>query len=240
MKKLLLAGTIMGALAIPAYADVIDPLQGVCGACVEVGGNRTPITQAQADTEFGFRIDPSQQVNILKLVFLVPVTISAPPTISLDELNVNTLAVTQALSATAGGTWTLAGGQTLSQFLGLGNVTPNNPFNAFQVGVDTSVTAFNVYTVNVDTSLLGALCSCNTPADEFKLLTTFAAAGVDIVAFANTAGGEVATAPSGQLQITTNAAVPGPVAGAGLPGLVGGCMTLLGLGRLRRKRNLTA
>jgi hypothetical protein len=170
----------------------------------------------------------------------VPVTLSAPPTISLDELNPNTLAVTQALSATAGGTWTLASGLSLSQFLGLGSVTPNNPFNAFQVGADTSVTAFNVYTANVDISGLGTICNCNTPSDEFKLLTQFAAnAGVDvdIVGFASTANGMVATAPSGQLQVSPAAVgVPGPLVGAGLPGLVTALIGLVGLGRYRRKR----
>jgi hypothetical protein len=38
-------------------------------------------------------------------------------------------------------------------------------------------------------------------------------------------------------QITTFSAVPGPIVGAGVPGLVTGCLTLLGLGRWRRKRN---
>lgn len=31
-------------------------------------------------------------------------------------------------------------------------------------------------------------------------------------------------------------AVPGPIVGAGLPGLIAGCMTLLGLGKYRRRR----
>jgi hypothetical protein len=33
--------------------------------------------------------------------------------------------------------------------------------------------------------------------------------------------------------------VPGPIAGAGLPGLVGGCLAMLGLGKYRRRRNGT-
>jgi opacity protein-like surface antigen len=33
-------------------------------------------------------------------------------------------------------------------------------------------------------------------------------------------------------------AVPGPIVGAGLPGLIAACMTLIGLGRYRRRRNL--
>jgi hypothetical protein len=34
------------------------------------------------------------------------------------------------------------------------------------------------------------------------------------------------------------AAVPGPIVGAGIPGLIAGCMALVGLGRLRRKRTV--
>jgi hypothetical protein len=34
------------------------------------------------------------------------------------------------------------------------------------------------------------------------------------------------------------AAVPGPIVGAGVPGLIAGCMALVGLGRLRRKRTV--
>jgi hypothetical protein len=36
---------------------------------------------------------------------------------------------------------------------------------------------------------------------------------------------------------TQFSSVPGPIVGAGLPGLMAGCMTLLGLGRWRRKRS---
>jgi hypothetical protein len=32
------------------------------------------------------------------------------------------------------------------------------------------------------------------------------------------------------------AVVPGPMLGAGIPGLIAGCLALVGLGRLRRKR----
>jgi hypothetical protein len=239
MKKLLLGATALSLVWMgSAKADTfIDPLQGVCsGACID-NGQFTPIVQAQADTQFGFRIDPAGQIDSLKLVFLVPNTITAPATISLDELNPTTLAVTAALSATSAGTWTSASGLTLSQFLGLGSITPSNPFSAFQVGADTGVSAFNVFTVDVNTSSLGTICNCDTPGDRFKLLSLFAAAGVDIVGFATLPGGSiVGTAPSGQLQISTASAVPGPVVGAGLPGLIAACVTLIGLAKRRRNK----
>jgi len=40
--------------------------------------------------------------------------------------------------------------------------------------------------------------------------------------------------------VVVPAAVPGPIAGAGLPGLIGACAGLFGLNRWRRKRRVTA
>jgi hypothetical protein len=229
--------------AAPARADIVlDPLQGVCGGTCVDNGQFTPITQTQADTEFGFRIDPAATIDNLELVFLVPTTQSAPATISLQEVSATDPSVLiggQLLAVAHAGTFTAASGN-LGSFLGL-SASPNNPFSAFQVGADASTTGFTVYTVNINTSSLGTICNCNTPADEFKLLTQFSTAAgagdVDIVAFATLADGSViATAPSGQLQVTPfAAAVPGPMIGTGLPGVIS-ALILWGFHKRRRNR----
>jgi hypothetical protein len=245
MKYLMITAAALLLAAGPAMADVVvdDPLQGVCGSTCVDGGQFTPITQTQADTEFGFRIDPAATIDNLELVFLVPTTQSAPATISLQEVSANNPSVLiggQLLAVAHAGTFTAASG-TLQNFLGISGATPNNPFNAFQVGADASVTGFTVYTVNINTASLGTICNCSTPADEFKLLTQFSTAAgagdVDVVAFATKADGSVvATAPSGQLQVTPfAAAVPGPMIGTGLPGVIS-ALILWGFHKRRRNR----
>jgi len=57
--------------------------------------------------------------------------------------------------------------------------------------------------------------------------------GIDDAAFNLNGGSGVGF--NSNVQITTNSAVPGPIAGAGIPGLVAACVTLFGLHRRRRK-----
>jgi hypothetical protein len=49
--------------------------------------------------------------------------------------------------------------------------------------------------------------------------------------------GTVSTALSGDLQVTSAAAVPGPIAGAGLPGLLASLFGLWLLARSRKQRS---
>ena len=39
-----------------------------------------------------------------------------------------------------------------------------------------------------------------------------------------------------RIDVAAAVAVPGPIVGAGIPGLITACMTMLGLGRYRRKQ----
>jgi hypothetical protein len=50
-------------------------------------------------------------------------------------------------------------------------------------------------------------------------------------------GGTISDYEHYRIDVASSVAVPGPIVGAGLPGVVAGCMTLLGLGRWRRKRS---
>jgi hypothetical protein len=107
------------------------------------------------------------------------------------------------------GQWTLASGQDLAAFLGYPNSSPANPFNAFQVGVNTAVTAFNVFTLDIGNLTLNGLSS--PLADAFFASGGTVPNGVDIVAFLlGTPDGTVSTAPSGQLQVTQLSTVPLP------------------------------
>jgi hypothetical protein len=61
------------------------------------------------------------------------------------------------------------------------------------------------------------------------------ALGDQIIFFARITGAN--DGPDSFFLVPNVAAVPGPIAGAGLPGLVAACMTLFGLGRYRRRRH---
>ena len=68
--------------------------------------------------------------------------------------------------------------------------------------------------------------------DLFNGLQIFAAADILLAA-----GGTGVVGASGVLTVTPFA-VPGPIAGAGIPGLIAACLGMLGLGTWRRRRQL--
>jgi hypothetical protein len=235
------------AMAGPVKADMLDPLLGQCLAgCVD-NGTATPITQTQAQTEFGFSISPPNQSGDLKLVFLVPnTTITAPVVTNLSGpgqgfSGPGGTGLVSGIQFTTGDLTTYLQNANPVMFGGLAGTSPPNPFNAFSTpdgNIGIPVAGFSVYAIDagVFTGLLGP---SNTTIDQFRDNGALPI-GTEIVAFLNrgTANNPdwVSTAQSGQLQITTNAAVPGPIVGAGIPGLVTACLGLLGLNRQRRRR----
>jgi hypothetical protein len=230
MKKLLLAAVALAASTTFASAVTVDdPLQGVCiGTTCTDNGSFTPITLAQQTGLWGFRAEapgagnPSGELN---LYFLIPNNELAGfvmPTISGSANQ----AVLQA------GLFTAANG-TFQSYTGLSG-NPNNPFDSIQGPsslFDPGVTGFAVY--KADAGFFSNICNCATPVDQFSLSAALPL-GSSILGILQIPGdGNIFTAPSGQLL-----SVPGPAAGAGIPGVIAGCIALVGLARRRFKRTV--
>lgn len=223
MKRLLPALLAAGCLLVgtSAWADLLDPLHGeVCSsggaACNTDNGSFGPIQLTGGNLNFGWSYSGPAGNNTgnLEIVVLAPVNDGfVSPSFTGTNLSMPSL-------ANFVGTWTSG---DLATFLGLQPSTPSNPFSAFQVGLDSSVTGFNVFTLDIP-GILTLAQQGSTLADFFTANGGNILSGVDLVAFlTNTPGGTIATAPSGQLQVTQFAEtpIPGAVFMFG-PALLGG------------------
>jgi len=233
MMKMKRTGALLAPLAVAGFvaattnvghADILDdPLHGTCAGCVDNGTNTPLVSQP-----FSFSVSPGPQTGTLLIEVLEPTAeqvAGANPSI------------------TTGGTTTTAtlhsgefNSGDLATFLGI-SASPNNPIGGFGAG---GVTSYSVYQVNLGTQTLtanGSTCQAGPPASAGvvtgcnPLLTISSLPNFSyIVGFLEQPGGNIATALSGALL------VPGPVVGAGLPGLIAACGGLLALARRRRQR----
>jgi hypothetical protein len=256
MKKLLLATVFALGLVNTASADSIvpfdDPLHGmVCnatgGGCSNLdNGTFAPITFGPNVT-FAFDTSGQAQTGDLRLLFLIPDN-EVPgtlPTINSTSISGGSAMVT---ALRAGVDWTGPAGSKLGDFIGsapFNNGSPPNTFSAIfpsSQALDVGETGFFVFTIDVGLVTLAA--NSDTSTSVFFSPAGGLPVGTSILAVLNTdvAGGSgngiINTASSGQLLVQPTAAVPGPIVGAGLPGLVAACAGLLALGRRRRRQQL--
>jgi len=256
-KKTILVATTLFAGLVGYTSAAQAVLHGFCAGCSEqtIGGDDVTVLGQGGVTNFGFNSSPATSGN-LQLKFLIP-----------DSF---TLAQVQAFAAGVSVTGTSSSGLSLfsttpwtggfleTDYLGntLANGAPKNPLDAWLGATQTlQASADGYYVLTANMGSYNLVTPGQGPSgDLFSLSPAFFPAGGLIAGNLFTPDGVVSTAQSSALFFggpnsgpfctepsgCTPQQVPGPIVGAGLPGLIAGCLTLLGLGRWRRKRQAAA
>src|SRR5262249_10412004 len=252
MKRVLLATAALVLLWGTGQAKretiLLDPLHGtVCSGsgtgcnATEVGGVVPGQFGFGNGGTFGFNSSPPGATGDLTVAVLIPdnVLFTLPTITGTGLPGQNTL-----LAAGGGADWLNTSQLDLAQFIfGVNaNSSPANPQSAFSGpshGLDPGLTGFFVFTADAGIFGLPGLNGQNaSTTPDFFSLSSGLPAGSTVVGFmTQTDGSIISTAPSGQIQVQ---AVPGPIVGAGLPGLISACLGMFGLNRYRRKRQLAA
>jgi hypothetical protein len=220
-----LVGTVAFFALVPTggYADT---LHGYCAPattqCIDNGTNSP--TSINPPSNFGFTTSPGPASGDLKIDVLVPNNEAKPSSFALT----GTVSATATLfSATP---WTSG---MLDAYLGI-SASPANPIGAYlpsTQALDPGATGFFVFQADLGTL---TLLSPSTPnVSPLENISPGLPLASYIVGFFSETGGIQATANSGAIFETR--AVPGPIVGAGLPGLIAACCGLLALARRRRQ-----
>jgi len=247
MRKMLLAVTAIAALTAPqlARAAIIeDPLHGLActgTTCVNTDNSSfAPFT----GTSFGFTISPGPATGTLDLVVGVPTNEINTGTFNLPGLTDNGGGLTTTpfsrlnlfSAASAGGTG------ILSTYLGLGSFSPTDNFSNLSAGTLANDPGFDgnflVFSVSIPNFTIDQNCSPCSLTNQFNFASLLPGGSFVTGLFNEVtgpeAGNNIGTAASGHLVQTV--AVPGPIVGAGLPGLLSALLGMVGLNRYRRRR----
>jgi hypothetical protein len=262
MKKTLgiLAGLSLLAMAGAASAQVVDdPLHGMICTGAGTGcsnaadnGNFTPLPNGQI-INWGFSISPGPATGNLDLVFLVPTNTINVNTFNLPNvtdngggpLSASVFSRTNLFTSATGGN----GQGGIGGYLGAGAFSPTDNFDNAKAGETALINpgfggSFLAFTLNLNNISLNDVGSTNLPND-FSFGSNLPAGTVIIGLFTELTGKDgspcdknclIGTAASADLVVTSLAAVPAPIVGAGLPGLMFAIGGLLALNR-RRKFN---
>ena len=208
MKSLIAASVAVCCLAIPAQANTIN---GELWHVSEATAQNATIANTPGTTP-----DVTFQVN-------TPMSFSA--------------------SGATVGAW-LASGSAFNVVQNTAG-TLTSPMDNFSIGTfidfkgNVTVTNGQTFTVTHDDGLqlmIGGLLVINAPGPTSPTLTTATYGGPSGTFAFDLTYGECCSGPA-VLQIDLPfQAVPGPIAGAGIPGLVAGCFALVGLARRRRQQ----
>jgi hypothetical protein len=251
MKRLLLAATALAAIALSGVAakatTIDDPLHGmVCSGvgtgCTNTGDNGS-FTPLASVSNFAFSISPGPATGNLTLVIGVPTDEVNTGTFNLPGLTDNGSAIgTNPVSRV---NFFNTGSGLLSTYLGLGSFSPTDNFSNLSAGTSTFDPTFGgnflVFTVTLNGLTLNDVAS-TTALNDFSFGSNLPGGTFITGLFVETDGNcqvgkcNIGTAASAHLVTTSQ--IPGPIVGAGLPGLVSALIGLVGLHRFRRKRRV--